>query len=231
MTTPPEGVPITPATTGPPATIADPAAPYEPHVTPPAPPASPPPAAPPAAPVAPAAQLPPLPLPAAPPKDPRRKSRVLAVLLSLFPGLGHVYLGNYQMAFVCVAIYVGLISILSSGAAGDLEPLFGISMAFLIFYAMIDAGRRASIYNMVLDGYPVGELPKDFLLQGNRGSIAGGLLLMFIGFLLFLHIRFDISMDWVIDWWPFLLVGLGFHLLRQGLRSRRQERQQTTDPR
>ena len=163
----------------------------------------------------------------APAGDPRRKSRALATILSLLPGLGQVYTGYNKRGFMLIAIYVSTICVLSSGAAGDLEPLFGISLAFIIFYAMIDANRLATTHNLALDGFAVAEPQDDFIMRGNRGSIIGGSLLLFLGFLLFMHITFDVTMDWLVDLWPLVMIGIGGYLIRQGLRSRREERERS----
>src|SRR5882724_7219703 len=106
-------------------------------------------------------------------RDSRSKSPAIAALLSMMPGLGQVYVGYYQRGFVHALVIASLISILSSGAVEGLNPLFSLFMAFFWLYNIIDAARRASLYNDALAGNPTIELPQDFKTPGFRGSIFG----------------------------------------------------------
>lgn len=155
--------------------------------------------------------------------DPRRKSGVLAVLLSFMPGLGQVYVGNYGRGFTHGLIFVGLVTILASDP-GPLTPAFGIGLAFFWFYNVIDAGRRATLYNQLLDAQATGELPSDISLPGARGSMAGGATLVVIGVLLLMYTRFDFDMYWIEEWWPAGLIVLGVWLFFKDRRSRQEER-------
>ena len=112
-----------------------------------------------------------------------------------------------------------LITILSSGA-GDLEPLFGMSIGFIVLYSIIDAGRRASIINQAAEGLSPLSPPEDIAIAGRGGSVVGGILIMGAGLLLLLHTRFDVSMEWLEDWWPALLILFGGYLLIKGIRNR-----------
>ena len=55
-----------------------------------------------------------------------------AFLLGLIPGVGAIYNGQYAKGLIHVVILGLLISITSSGAAGDLEPLFGLLIALVV---------------------------------------------------------------------------------------------------
>ena len=149
--------------------------------------------------------------------DPRQKSVTLAILLSMMPGLGHIYLGYYQLGFLHAGIFAALVTILSMGAGG-LEPLFGISIGFFCLYNFVDAGRRAALYNQALAA--AGEMPK-IEIPSNRGSIVGGLLLVGVGVLFLLHTRFGYDPVWIEDWWPLGLIGLGVYLFLKDVQSRR----------
>ncbi|MFQ5601448.1 MAG: LiaI-LiaF-like domain-containing protein [Candidatus Krumholzibacteriia bacterium] len=151
--------------------------------------------------------------------DPRRKSPTLAVMLSLMPGLGQIYLGHYQLGVIYFLIFVSLITILTSGAGG-LEPLFGISVGFLVLYNLVDAGRRAALYNQALDAQASGQVPAGFEIPSNRGSTAGGIVLMALGFLFLMHTRFDFDMYWLEEWWPAGLILLGLYLFIKDRRNR-----------
>jgi hypothetical protein len=163
--------------------------------------------------------------PAPPPlvrmRDPRSKSPGLAAMFSMMPGLGQVYVGYYQRGFVHAAVIACLITLQSSGAVETMEPLLGLFMAFFWLYNIIDAARRASLYNDALAGASSIELPADFKAPGFRGSIAGGITLIAIGFVLLLHTRFGVSLDWVEQWWPIAPMILGAYLLGRAILERR----------
>ena len=166
-------------------------------------------------------QAAPVPPPLVRMRDSRSKSPAVAAMLSMMPGLGQVYVGYYQRGFVHAAVVASLITLTSSGAADKMEPLFGLFLAFFWLYNIIDAGRRASLYNDALAGNPSIELPADFKAPGFRGSIAGGVTLMVVGFVLLLHTRFGVSLDWVEEWWPVAPMILGGYLLGRAILERR----------
>jgi TM2 domain-containing membrane protein YozV len=154
-----------------------------------------------------------------------RKSAGLAVVLSFFPGLGQIYVGAIRRGFTHAAIFGGLIVLLSSGAAHGVEPAVGIMMAFFYFYNLIDAARMANLFNEMASGITPEEWRRDFLAGvGQRGSIGGGLALLVGGILFLLHTWFDVSLEFLSDWWPLLPVGLGAWLLWAGIRDRRKGR-------
>jgi len=161
----------------------------------------------------------PQPVPTYAPPDPRRKNVALATLLSLMPGLGHIYLGYYQLGFVHMFVFASLVTILSKGAGG-LEPLFGLSMAFFILYNIVDGGRRASLYNQALDAGAAGALP-EIVIPRNRGSTLGGVALMTLGVLMLLHTKFEMDMYWLEEWWPLLPILVGAYLFQKDRSSRK----------
>lgn len=145
--------------------------------------------------------------------DSRRKSPFLASVLSAMPGLGQVYVGYYQRGFIHAIVVAVLISLLTAGRMGALIPLFGISLAFFWLYNIVDAGRRAALYNYALEGGTPIELPDDFQFGGLRGSIAGGVTLVVLGLVLLANTRFGVSLDWIEDWWPAAIVAFGGFLI------------------
>lgn len=151
----------------------------------------------------------------------RRKSPALACVLSfLMPGLGQVYLGYYQRGFMYAIVFASTIAVLSSGTARGIEPLFGIFLGFWYLYNIVDAGRSASLYNMAVAGLRQPELPQDFKMPRGPSSLLAGLVLTGLGFVLFLNQRFDISLDWLIDWWPMILVAFGLSMVYNALKRR-----------
>ena len=62
-------------------------------------------------------------------KEEKHAHNEIAALLSIIPGLGHIYKGHYQMGFFLmflgmpIAIFVGIISILGTAGVGLLFPI------------------------------------------------------------------------------------------------------------
>ena len=153
-----------------------------------------------------------------------RKSPVLACLLSLLPGIGQVYVGYYKLGFVHNVIFASTIMLLSLQIEG-LVPLLGIFLAFFFVYNIVDAGRRAALYNLALEGGQGIELPDemDVKLPSFGGSVVGGLLLMGLGVVLLSNTLFGRSLDWVEDWWPIAPIVLGAYLVGKAIQERRRE--------
>jgi len=150
----------------------------------------------------------------------RRKSPALATTLSLLPGLGQVYVGYYQQGFINILVVSGLIAILNSIPGNGLEPFFGVFMSFFWIFNMIDANRRALHYNRVAAGLGGEEVPDSFSIPGTNGSLFGGIVLTVVGLLLFLNLKFDVSMVWLEDWWPLALIAGGLWLVVKARREK-----------
>jgi len=160
------------------------------------------------------------------PMDPREKSPALACVLSAMPGLGQVYVGYYLRGFVHAIVVAALMAILVS--VEGRESVIALFVMFLIFfwlYNIIDAGRRAAMYNQALAGNEAIELPRDFKMPGIGGSIGGGAILILAGFVLLLHTRFDVSLEWLAEWWPMLGILAGVWLLAKGIHERNAEKE------
>ena len=65
----------------------------------------------------------------------------------------------------------------------------------------------------MLDGRTDIELPKDFATPGLSGSVAGGVATALVGLILLLNTRFDVSLDWLEEWWPVALIAFGVYLV------------------
>ena len=152
--------------------------------------------------------------------DPRRKREVLAVLLSLMPGLGQVYVGYYRHGFAYVATVASLIALLSGGHMHRLEPALGMFLAFFWLYNLVDAYRRASLYNQALSGLRPMDLPEDQMNAPWRGSFAGGTALVLIGLVAFANTMFGVSLEWLERWWPMAVVALGVWLIYNAIQTR-----------
>ena len=143
--------------------------------------------------------------------DPRRKSPVLAMFLSAMPGLGQIYVGYYRQGFTN-ALVIGTIMTLLEPAPNDVVPLMALFMAFFWLYNIVDAGRRALLYNEALAGRSGIELPEESKSPGLRGSIFGGLAVAFVGGVLLSNTLFGVSLEWVAEWWPAALIIFGVYL-------------------
>lgn len=151
----------------------------------------------------------------------RRKSPAVAGILSMMTGLGQIYVGYYVRGFSYAAIFASVIALLSAGAGRGLEPLLGIFLGFFWLYSIIDAVRLASLYNdRVLSG---GRLPESLPqnLPSPGGALFGGILLAGIGVLFLARSILGISLEWLADWWPVILVLFGAYLIRRGIQERR----------
>jgi hypothetical protein len=144
--------------------------------------------------------------------DPRRKSPVLASLMSLVPGLGQVYIGYYLQGFINILVVASIITLLSQGETG-LTPFLAIFMAFFWLYNIVDASRRATFYNQALDGLAPSELLPEISLPDSSGSLVWGVALMVVGALALSHTLFGISLAWLNRWWPLALVLVGVYLV------------------
>ncbi len=191
-------------------------------------PYSPPPPPPPAAPFPPppAAFAPP-PAPAAAPPAAYvadRKSPALAGLLSMFPGLGHLYLGLYQRG---LAFGVAFVICISASAHGRGE-FFGPMIAFVFFFAVIDAVRQAHAINrgyVLATGFgPAAGAPAPVRVSSGTASLTWGVILVGLGSLWLIDRYFEI--DWsFLDRWgaPAAFILLGVVLIATHLRRRRRE--------
>jgi hypothetical protein len=156
--------------------------------------------------------------------DPRRKSPALATIMSAMPGLGQIYVGYYQQGFTNIMVIAGTITVLSNSnqwGVNGLEPLLGVFLAFYWLYNLVDAGRRASFYNQALAGMETGALPDEVRLPSGAGSLAGGIVLVAVGLVIFSNTMFGVSLEWLERWWPLGLVIGGAYLIYSSVRDRR----------
>ena len=142
-----------------------------------------------------------------------RKSPAMATWLSLMPGLGQIYVGYYQQGFTNILVVAGIITILASSFMRGAEPFFGTFIAFYWIFQMIDANRRAHHYNRVMEGLAGEDVPEGFSMPTSKGSMLGGGVLVLIGVLFILDLNFNVSMEWVENWWPLILILVGVNLV------------------
>lgn len=148
---------------------------------------------------------------AGPPSPVPGASPALAFLLGLIPGVGAIYNGQYVKGLIHVVILGVLISIVSSGAAGGLEPLFGLLIALWFFYMAFEAYHTAARRQR---GEPVDEFSSLLPATGARtGFPVGPVLLIALGTLFLLHNLELIQMREILRFWPVFLIALGAYML------------------
>jgi hypothetical protein len=156
------------------------------------------------------------------PEDSRTKSPALATLMSLVPGLGQVYIGYYQQGFVNILTVASLITLLAQGL-GAAAPLAGIFLAFFWLYNLVDAARKATMYNQALAGLGPLELPTHMEKPDRKGSLYAGILMMVFGIVVLAHTRFGLPLEWLERWWPSVLVIVGAYLVVRSVMDQRQK--------
>lgn len=153
-------------------------------------------------------------------EDPLRRSPVLASVLALVPGLGQVYTGYVRLGFIHAIVVATLISFMAASVEGALIPLAALFLAFFWLYGIVDAGRRAVLVNQALLGRLDVDLPEALSNPKLRGSLPGGVAVMALGALLLANTLFDVSLRWVEDWWPIVVIGFGAFLIYRSVQDR-----------
>jgi hypothetical protein len=158
-----------------------------------------------------------------------KKSPGLAgVLSALFPGLGHLYLGLYQRAFKVAGAFVLCIWAVSSHfMSGHMAPLFGLGIAFIWFFGIIDAVRQARAINsgyVGTGGFAPSESAVVHPLRESMAGLTWGVILVGIGALWLLDRYVDLDAFWaaVEDWLaPAAFIVLGLILIASYVAKKR----------
>jgi hypothetical protein len=135
----------------------------------------------------------------------------LACLLGFIPGVGAIYNGQYAKGLVHAIVFGLLVSITSSGTAGDLEPLFGILIGVWVMYMALEAYHTARKRRA---GEPVDEFSSILDVHGRRGGFpVGAITLIALGVLLLLSTMDVIQLRYLLRYWPILLILAGAYML------------------
>ena len=147
----------------------------------------------------------------------------LAFVLGLIPGVGAIYNGQYVKGLIHVVVLGTLISVLESGTAESLQPLFGLLTALWFFYMAFEAYHTA---NKRLRGERVDEFSSLVPLSSPQaGSTAAAVALISLGSL-FLVI--NARPDWarlIFRFWPALLIVAGVWMLIARWKERGERRE------
>jgi hypothetical protein len=143
------------------------------------------------------------------------KSPVAAGILSgFFPfGIGAMYNGLYMKGLVYLFIFAGLVTLQGHGKG---QPFFGILLAGLYFYQIVESVQTAGAINRrALTGKEdeIAPIEEQILEPVKAGSIFWGVVLVALGGLLLLA-NFDVvDYDTLFDLWPLAVIGLGIKLV------------------
>jgi len=158
--------------------------------------------------------------PAAPPPSVGATGDVspgLACLLGFIPGVGAIYNAQYAKGLVHAIVFGLLVSITSSGTAGDLEPLFGILIGVWVMYMALEAYHTARKRRA---GEPVDEFSSILDVHGRRGGFpVGAITLIALGVVLLLSNANVIQLHHLLPYWPVLLILMGAYMLYARLAS------------
>ena len=134
-----------------------------------------------------------------------------ALALGFIPGLGAVYNGEYVKALIQVAIFGGIIAVLSTDIPGGMDAFLGIALGCFYCYMPIDAYRVAKARRQ-------GEPSPPDLLEGEGKRPIGAIVLIALGALFLLANFHVLERDWFSKAWPAGLVLLGIWILMDRMR-------------
>jgi hypothetical protein len=157
----------------------------------------------------------------APPPIPLHEvSPGLAFILGVIPGVGAIYNGQYVKGIVHVVIVGLMISILSSGAAANYEPLMGLMIAafwaYMCFEAYHTAKRRQQ--GLLVDEF------SSLIPTRSTKFPAVPVMLIALGVIFLLDNLHIIELEHALKYWPLLLIGLGAYLLMARMSDTQEKR-------
>lgn len=135
----------------------------------------------------------------------------LAFFLGLIPGVGAIYNGQYAKGLVHALIVGLVISILNSRAVNGMEPIFAILLMVWWFYMAMEAYHTARKRQA---GEPVDEYSSLIDFRSHKGQVpVAGIALIVLGIVLLLHTLDFLNFEYLVRYWPVLLIAAGVYLL------------------
>ncbi len=141
------------------------------------------------------------------PSRPNQKKPVVALVLSVFPGLGHVYNGQIAKGMTFFAIWLG--AFYAAIEVGPLPWIFVMIFAYL--YNLVDAWRSAVLLAARAEGAPEEDVEDSPLWGAVLLGLGAVLLLNNVGWLRLVDLQ---------RFWPALLIVAGGATLFNSLRRR-----------
>jgi hypothetical protein len=133
----------------------------------------------------------------------------LAFLLGFIPGVGAIYNGQYSKGLIHVVIVGMMISLMSSGSLGGLEPLMGFLIAGFWAYMCFEAYHTARQRRA---GLIVDEFSSLFPVKGSGFPVAP-VVLIGLGIIFLLNNLDLLDIHRALRYWPILLIGMGAYML------------------
>jgi hypothetical protein len=125
--------------------------------------------------------------------------------LGLIPGVGALCNGEYLKAFVHVMIFGFLISISNSPGLGSFESLFVLLTVAFYFFMPLEAYHTAKRKLLESQGISVAGPERD----SRKESLWTGVILTFMGGILFLNNVVHGFIEQAFRFWPTVLIGFG----------------------
>ena len=138
----------------------------------------------------------------------------VAFLLGFVPGLGAIYNGEYNKAIMHIVIFGAIILGISSDLGNGIQGLLITMLVAFIFYMAIDAMRTVRARQ-------TGEVVADPFASWGDQKAAGPFILIGLGALFLLN-NFGVFDYFRVRqiFWPVVLIGIGFFMLRNRLSGR-----------
>lgn len=134
----------------------------------------------------------------------------LAFILGWIPGVGAIYNGQYAKGLIHVLVFGLLVSIVSSGAASEMAPLFGIMIAAWFPYMAFEAYHTARKRQL---GQAVDEFSSIMPMRGGGRFPVAPVIFIAVG-IFFLLLNFDLlRFRDIVRYWPVTLIAVGVYML------------------
>jgi hypothetical protein len=144
-------------------------------------------------------------------KRPPKSPAAAGILSGFFPGTGALYNGQYTKGILFILVFAGLISMQGHGG----QPFFGLLLAGLYFFQIIDSINSAKAINRAALGEPAAGGAEAPLidLPTPSGSIFWGIVLMALGGVFLLGNFNIIDFDRLWDFWPVIVIVIGLKMI------------------
>jgi len=147
------------------------------------------------------------------------KNPLGASILSLIPGVGFFYIGNFLKGIAYMLIFGTLVALAAEGGGGPEGAIFGLMIAGFYIYQIMDAYNEAkrTRYREVED---------DIIVTGNGNdtmSLFLAIVIVVIGVLFQLVELNVMRMEQIARLWPLMLIGLGVRFLYNYSMTKREE--------